>query len=346
MDAQSLHKHIESSTKQRIHAKTGDQEKDFDKKDSTQVDFNQEEIDHSANDVPEESKNDDQLGDTVNTENTKDTEDAKDLEEKQEIEKSSNDNEIEATNDSSSQAEILTMHEEEKSVGFNAFSSRHASAPMPRQNSQSPIEEAKPVKDNANAIVMILLITVLAIAVAVFCIIVLGNNSKTGQKQVSSQASTTIEDGADEEPSTTKQPIYDYSAIVGQWNDPNDETGPCITISEAGSVSWNKKCGNNNDDHFSGEAEFINGQDVVSDLGITKKQAARILGVNEEKLNLNNTFIVKVHPDKYYINNNSSYSPSEVKLLITKTSAFEIKIYDYRYGSLASFMVPLNEEND
>ena len=324
MDAQSLHKHIEGSTKQRIHAKPNDDpEQTPNNEETTESELHGEELDHESNDIVapvEESENVDSPEEA--------TEEATDKSESESESDESSKDEPEEKDESAPKAEILTMHEE-KRPGFNAFSSHHASAPVPRQNNQAPIEEAKPVKDNTNAIILILLIAILIIAVAIFGVVVLGDYKKEHSASQNREATS----GAVDTTEATESG-YDFSAIVGEWHNIAEDSNSCIVILEDGNVSWYNDCNDEGGDHYTGDAGFISGQDAIDDLGVTKERAARMLGVSEADLDLDNTFAIKIYPEEYTINGNSQKNPSEIKLLVTKPVEHEMNVYDYRFAEL------------
>ena len=335
MDAQSLHKHIEGSTKQRIHAKSTDDSKQlFKNEEAIKSELHKEEFDHDGDGVVslmEELESVDSVKEVAE-------EAAAKLESKTEDDP---EEKVEEKNDSLPQAEILTMHEEKK-PSFNAFSSHHASAPVPRQNSQAPIEEAKPVKDNTNAIILILLIAILIIAVAIFGVVVLGDYNRRGKEANQSReaVSGTVEGIAVDDSDD------DYSSIVGKWRNIAEESSSCLVVYEDGDVSWYNECDNNSGDHYSGDADFTSDQNAIDDLGITKERAARMLGISESELKLENTFVIKVYPGDYSVNGNSSQMPSEIKLLVTKSTEHEINVYDYRYGELSILSDKTTEDDE
>ena len=335
MDAQSLHKQIQSSTKQRIHAKPSDglsDQQSFKNEDAIKSELHKEEFDHDGDGIVslmEELSSIDSVKEAANR-----------VAEQLNGEQKNEEPISEPKNDENlPQAAILTMHQE-ATPSFNAFSSHHASAPVPRQNRQAPIAEAKPVKDNTNAIIMILLIAILIIAVAIFGVIVAGERRKD-QEQAANQSrsalSITDNSQKQQEEEQAKKYEYDFSKIVGKWTALGDNAA-CINISKDSKVVWYQKCDSTKDDYYSGTANIISGQDAIDGLGITAKRVARMVGIAEAKVSINRVFAITVTPDEYFVQDNvSAQKPKEIKLLVVKTDDGEINIYDYHYGQLSIY---------
>ena len=335
MDAQSLHKQIQGSTKQRIHTESSDSLSSpqlFKNEDTIKSELHKEEFDHDGDGIVslmEELSSVDSVKETANRV-------AEQLNNGQKNEEPIS----EPKNDENlPQAAILTMHQE-ATPSFNAFSSHHASAPVPRQNRQAPIAEAKPVKDNTNAIIMILLIAILIIAVAIFGVIVAGERRKD-QEQAANQSrsalSITDNSQKQQEEEQAKKYEYDFSKIVGKWTALGDNAA-CINISKDSKIVWYQKCDSTKDDYYSGTANIISGQDAIDGLGITAKRVARMVGIAEAKVSINRVFAITVTPDEYFVQDNvSAQKPKEIKLLVVKTDDGEINIYDYHYGQLSIY---------
>ena len=343
MDAQSLHKHIQSSTKQRFGAKPADDSKKtqvFKNEEAIKSELHKEEFDHDGDgmvSLMEELESVDsvkevaeKVAEKINAES-----------EKSEPE----DEKPEKTDDEMPQAAILTMQEEKRPT-FNAFSSHHASAPVPQQNRHAPVEEAKPVKDNTNAIIMILLIAILVIAVAIFAIIVLGERRQNleGSSQVRDTLVITEEDeNKDEE--KTKEFKYDFSALVGEWSIIGKEKS-CLVVDESSNVTWYQVCNDKDDDYYYGSAEIMSGQDAVDQLGITVERVSRMVGVTESELSTKDIFAITVKPSEYRVEgSDSAKKPEEIKLLVVKTKDGELNVYNYHYGELNIYSTKKEDES-
>ncbi|MCR5572202.1 MAG: hypothetical protein K6F57_00290 [Candidatus Saccharibacteria bacterium] len=334
MDAQSLHKHIQSSTKQRIHAKPADNFSNpqaFKNDEAIKSELHKEEFDRNGDGVVslmEELSSIDSVRETANLAAEK-LNSEQDKKEEQDINPEKNDEAL-------PRAAILTMHEE-KRPGFNAFSSHHASAPAPRQNHQAPVEEAKPVKDNTNAIIMILLIAILIIAVAIFGAIVLGEHRRDQEANQARSSLDVTDNNQKQEEEKPKEFEYDFTLIVGKWDVLGDNKA-CLEISKDSKVTWYQDCDNTKADYFSGQANIVSGQDAIDKLGITAERAARMVGVAETKVSVDRIFAITVTPEEYVIEGNSSaQKPEEIKLLVVKTDDNEINVYDYHYGQLSIY---------
>ncbi|MBP5656628.1 hypothetical protein J6X15_03530 [Candidatus Saccharibacteria bacterium] len=337
MDAQSLHNHIQSSTKQRIHAKSVDdplKTQSFKNEEAIKSELHKEEFDHDGDgmvSLMEELDSIDSVKEVAEKAAEKINADTK----KPDLEDDNSDQ----PEDEIPHAAILTMHEE-KRPSLNAFSSHHASAPVPQQNRHAPVEEAKPVKDNTNAIIMILLIAILVIAVAIFAIIVLGERRKDSEvgSQIRETLNITKED-EETEKEETKKFDYDFSALVGKWEIVGGEKS-CLEVSAESIVSWHQKCDSKDGDYYSGEAKIVSGQDAVDQLGITVERASRMVGVTESKISVSDVFAITIIPDEYVIGGSTSAKkPNEIKLLVVKTQDGEINVYNYHYGELSIYSV-------
>ena len=343
MDAQSLHKHIQSSTKQRFGAKPADDSEKtqvFKNEEAIKSELHKEEFDHDGDgmvSLMEELESVDSVkevaekaAEKINTES-----------EKSEPE----DEKPEKADDEMPQAAILTMHEEKRPT-FNAFSSHHASAPVPQQNRHAPVEEAKPVKDNTNAIIMILLIAILVIAVAIFAIIVLGERHQNleGSSQVRDTLVIT-EDDEDKEEDKTKEFKYDFSALVGEWGIVGKEKS-CLVVDKNSDVSWYQVCNDEDSDHYSGSAKIVSGQDAVDQLGITVERVSRMVGVTESKITVDNVYAITIKPSEYVVDgSDSAKTPDEIRLLVVKTEDGELNVYNYHYGELNIYSTKKEDES-
>ena len=334
MDAQSLHNHnTPSSTKQRIYAKTADEPETsknfFKNEEAIKTELGKEKFDKDGNGV------------VTLMEELKSAEDAKVTAEEAtaEVQSESEENGVQEPgkeneeDDGLPKAEILTMTEE-KRPSFNAFSSAHASSPMPQQNHQAPVEEAKPFKDNTNAIIMILLIAILLIAVAIFGVIVLSQykNDHTVSAPVETNK-TDSEDGGDDKKKGTQ---YDFSAIVGKWTATSNDN-KCLNISEDGEVSWYTICENTEKDHYAGKAKIIRGQDAIDLLGITKERATRKVGLSSDEVSLSNIYVLSIEPTEYVLDGEQIAKPEKINILFISTKDNEAQAYDYNYGDIYVF---------
>ena len=231
------------------------------------------------------------------------------------------------------QAAILTMTEE-KRPSFNAFSSIHASAPVPRQNRQSPVAEAKPVKDNANAIIMILLIAILVIAVAIFGVIVLyehrHDHDEPTPAVIDENAGKDDKDDAENEPNSS----YSFDDIIGNWI-PASNAKACLRIEADKKVSWYTSCDSNQSkDYYVGKSEIIRGQDAIDLLGITKERAARKVGLSNDELQLDNIYVLSTTPEQYVLDGKEIAKPEKINLLFVYTKDGDAQAYDYNFGEL------------
>ena len=326
MDAQSLHNHIKSSTKQRIHAKPSIEPKEFDKNDEIiNAEIHKEDADRDGDGVVS------LIEELDNAEGAKVTAEEATAElnpEEPEEEKEEEPKDEDALPDAS----ILTM-KEDKPRSFNAFSSHNASAPVPQQNHQAPVEEAKPVKDNTTAIIMILLIAILVIAVAIFCVIVLGDYRKD-REAVQNRTSTYVEPEKTEDETKDDDNSSDYHAIVGKWK-ATESKDDCYEIKSDSTMSFYSSCDNDKADYYKGSFKTLRGQSAIDSVSILKDRAARIVGVNESEIKLENIYIVSVTPDEYFVESNqSAKAPSDIKLLAVVSDENELRIYDYNYAEL------------
>ena len=338
MDAQSLHNHnIPSSAKQRIHAKTVDEpetsDKIFENEEETKVEPEKVESDKEEPEKEEFDRDGDGVVSLMEELNT--AEDAKMSAEEAtaEIESKSEEEDVpepEKEDDDLPKAEILTMNEE-KHPGFNAFSSAHASSPMPQQNHQAPVEEAKPVKDNTNAIIMILLIAILLIAVAIFGVIVLSQYKNDHTVSTSTETGRTDPEG--DEDDTKKGTQYDFSAIIGNWTAASNDN-KCLNIKEDGEVSWYTVCDNTEKDHYAGKAKIIRGQDAIDLLGITKERATRKVGLSSDEVSLSNIYVLSIEPTEYVLAGEQIAKPEKINILFIYTKDDEAQAYDYNYGDI------------
>ncbi len=329
MDAQSLHNNnTPSSVKQRIHAKsTSEPEKSntfFKNEEVIKSELEKEEFDRDGDGVISLME---ELSSVEDAKATADEAAAK-LKPAEE-----NVSEPEKNNDENDlpKAEILTMTKE-KHPSFNAFSSAHASSPMPQQNRQAPIEEAKPVKDNTNAIIMILLIAILLIAVAIFGAIVL--SQYRNEHAVATPIGTSKTDSDDNDSDNTKKGTqYDYSAIIGNWATASNDR-KCLIIKEDGEVSWYTTCENAENDHYAGKAKIIRGQDAIDLLGITKERATRKVGLSSDEVGLSNIYVLSVEPTEYVLDGKQIAKPEKINILFIYTKDNEAQAYDYNYGDI------------
>ena len=220
---------------------------------------------------------------------------------------------------------------EEKKPSFNAFSSAHASSPMPQQNHQAPVEEAKPVKDNTNAIIMILLIAILLIAVAIFGVIVLSQYKD--DHTVTTPVDTSKTDPDDGEDKTDKGTKYDYSAIVGNWISASNDH-KCLIIEENSTVYWYTICENTEKDHYAGKAKIVRGQDAIDLLGITKERATRKVGLSSDEVSMSNIYVLSIEPTEYVLDGEQIAKPEKINILFIYTKNNEAQAYDYNYGDI------------
>ena len=339
MDAGSLHKHIESSTRSRIHAKmaSGSPTTPTFRNDGiVKAELHREELDYNGDGIVtliEELDGIDNARGNMNSA-TEETEQANPQEL---VPPPEQDDDAHEYGDTLPQASILSLKESHRR-SFNPFSSRYASAPIPRHNRYAPVEEVKPVRDNANAIIMILLIAILIIAVAIFSVIIAGDYRKareTDQIQDSINTNDNASSKIDENEAET--PEYDFDSVIGKWR-AVEGGDSCITISAKNKVSWVQDCNNQTGDSFSGEASIISGQDAIDKLSITKERAARTVGVAIDELSLEQTFAIIVKPDKYVVGGNEkTQKPSEIRLLLVETEDGKIHIYNYLYAELGIY---------
>lgn len=335
MDAKSLHNHnTPSSTRQRIHAKTTDEpsgsDNFFKNEEAIKSELQKEAFDQDGDGVVSlmEELNSAEDAKATADEATAElkTEDPVSIESEEEKE-----NEKEKENDILPKAAILTMVEEKKPT-FNAFSSAHASSPLPQQNRQVPIEEAKPVKDNTNAIIMILLIAILLIAVAIFSVIVLSQYRNDHAAPTSIDTSKTNPNNSNDDDSG-KDAQYDYSAIVGKWITTSNNN-KCLIIKEGGEVSWYTMCKDTEKDYYVGKAKITRGQDAIDLLGITKERAMRKVGLSSDEVSLSNIYVLSIEPTEYMLDGERIAKPEKINILFIYTKDNEAQAYDYNYGDI------------
>ena len=233
-------------------------------------------------------------------------------------------------------AAILSM-EEDRRRSFNPFSSHYASAPIPRQNRRVLVKEAKPVRDNANAIIMLLLVAILIVAVAIFSVVVAKDYQKAHNTSEQSPNTTKDESVKDKEDDEVEPIEHDFDPIAGRWEAVGN-TGSCIVLDKEGLFLWLSDCGAQKGDSFSGNAAIYNGQEALDKLSISKERAARTAGIAVEKLDLSQTFAIIVKPKTFsVVGDEKVQKPSEIKLLVVETKDDEINVYNYQFAELGIY---------
>ena len=233
--------------------------------------------------------------------------------------------------DSLPQATILSM-DYENSSPFDFKTPQQSNTHIPQPNHQTPVEEAKPVKDNTTAIIMILLIAILIIAVAIFCAIVLGENRNTRVPANSQTSSSSADSGNNSSAPSTKN-ANDFTEIIGTWV-PVSTQNSCLDIGAGAFVSWHAVCDDDASDNYRGQSEILHGADALNRAGINIERAARIVGLGADEVKLNNVYFITTTPDELVIDGQNSGNLEDIRTLFVLTNANEAHMHDYRNNEL------------
>ena len=205
---------------------------------------------------------------------------------------------------------------------------RFTSTSIPKQEHRSSIEPAKPVRDNANAVILILLIAILLVTVSIYAVI-LAREEKTSDGQV--QTVTSDEKSGDEKENNLTPASKAIKESFGVWRSTNG--GGCLIFAEEGYFYWYKSCSDVSNNYHYGNLMGARGSQALYELGMTYDDAIIATGLDAGKITTEKFYSLIL--DTTETTNASvkrTTNLSKFKMLFAYVSDSEATMYDVKAG--------------
>lgn len=152
------------------------------------------------------------------------------------------------------------------------------STSIPKQTHRASVEPAKPVRDNANAIILILLIAILLITVATYAVI-LAREEKAPTNIAPTTTSEEKDDNGEYDNLTPASSAIKESFGVWRY-----KKGGCFVFSEKGYFYWYQSCSNVSDNYHYGTLMGTRGSQALYELNMTYDDAVAVMELDAGKI--------------------------------------------------------------
>ena len=236
-----------------------------------------------------------------------------------------------APEEESREQEEAEEYEEEKpnpwspdAIAERGQSYRFASTSVPRQERHYSVEPAKPVRDNANAVILILLIAILLITVSIYAVI-LAREEKAPASPTQTVVSDEAKDDEDKQKPTPADP--NLAKTFGVWRYTNG--GGCFIFSEEGYFYWYQSCSEVSNNYHYGLLMGKRGSQALYEFNMTFDDAVTAMKLDSGTVTKESFFSLNLDTaETVNAGVKRSTKLSKYKMLFAYISDSEAVLYD------------------